>query len=87
MSLDDLLPNGNINSVSDFGALVRLHRLKQGITQADLAALSGVGIRFISDLGNGKPTIALGKALKVAYGLGLEMQVATRGWTQKRPGD
>ncbi len=87
MSLDDLLPNGNIDSVSDFGALVRSHRLKQGITQADLAALSGVGIRFISDLENGKPTIALGKALQVAYGLGLEIQMATRGWIQKRPGD
>ncbi len=35
MSLDDLLPNGNISSVSDFGALVRSHRLKQGIS--DLA--------------------------------------------------
>jgi len=87
MSLDDLLPNGNIASVSDFWVLVRSHRLKQGITQADLAALSGVGIRFISDLENGKPTITLGKALQVAYGLGLEIQIATRGWTQKRPGD
>ncbi len=86
MSLDGLLPSGNTISVADFGALVRLHRLKQGITQADLAALSGVGTRFISDLENGKPTIALGKALQVAHGLGLEIQVAPRRWPGKGPG-
>jgi y4mF family transcriptional regulator len=83
MSLDELLPNGNILSVADFGAIIRSHRVKQGITQADLAALSGVGTRFISDLENGKPTIALGKALQVALGLGLEIQVARRGWIRK----
>lgn len=82
MSLDNLLPSGNIHSVADFGVLVRSHRLKQGITQADLAALSGVGTRFISDLENGKPTIALGKALEVARSLGLEIQVAPRRWTR-----
>jgi y4mF family transcriptional regulator len=87
MSLDDLLPDGNILSVADFGALVRSQRLKQGITQADLASLSGVGTRFISDLENGKLTIALGKALQVAHGLGLEIQVTPRRWVKKGPGD
>jgi len=87
VSLDDSLPNGNILSVSDFGAMIRSHRLKQGITQADLASLSGVGTRFISDLENGKPTIALGKALQVAHGLGLEIHVAPRHWVSKGRGN
>lgn len=87
MSLDDLLPSGNIVSVADFGTLVRSHRLKQGITQADLASISGVGTRFISDLENGKPTIALGKALQVAYALGLEIQMAPRRWVKTGSGD
>lgn len=29
------------------------------MTQAELAALAGVGVRFVSDLENGKPTLRL----------------------------
>ena len=40
--------------------------------QVDLALVSGTGVRFISDLENGKETCELGKALKVVENLGIE---------------
>lgn len=45
------------------------------ITQAQLAAAAGVGVRFIVDLESGKETIALNKALKVLTVLGLDTEV------------
>lgn len=42
-----------------------------GITQAELALASGTGMRFISDLENGKPTCQIGKTLTVLQTLGL----------------
>lgn len=80
----DILPYGNILSVDDIGQLVRAHRKSQSATQADFAALCGVGVRFISELENGKTTIELGKALQVLKGLGLDVYIQPRSW--KRSG-
>ena len=46
--------------------------------QTDLALVSGTGVRFISDLENGKETCAIGKALKVLENLGLDPNVQPR---------
>ena len=43
--------------VKTIGKLVRNKRKKLNITQAYLAAAANTGVRFISDLENGKPTI------------------------------
>ncbi len=40
--------------------------------QADLALVSGTGVRFISDLENGKETCVLGKTFKVLENLGID---------------
>ncbi|MCX4186528.1 helix-turn-helix transcriptional regulator [Methylophaga sp. OBS4] len=80
MSQDKKIPYGNIESVEDIGKLVRAHRKSQSATQAEFAALCGVGVRFISDLENGKQTIELGKALHVLKSLGLEISIQPRGW-------
>lgn len=72
-------------SVDDIGKLVRAHRKLQSATQSDFAALCGVGVRFISELENGKATIELGKALHVLKSLGLEVFIQPRDW--KRPGN
>ncbi len=84
MSNTDILPYGKILSVDDIGRLVRTHRKSQSATQADFAALCGVGVRFISELENGKTTIELGKALQVLKSLGLEVYIQPRDW--KRSG-
>lgn len=45
------------------------------MTQADLAGLSGTGLRFISELERGKSSVALNKVLAVLSALGLRLQV------------
>jgi HTH-type transcriptional regulator / antitoxin HipB len=75
------LPFGQISTAEDIGRCVRAQRKSQGATQAEFAALCGVGVRFISELENGKPTMALGKVLQVLKCLGLELNIRPRGWT------
>lgn len=65
----------NIKTSKDIGHLVRNTRKDKKITQAQLAAAAGVGVRFIVDLESGKETIVLNKALKVLNVLGLETEV------------
>jgi len=64
-----------INDAQAFGRLVREYRKRQKITQSQLAAVGDTGVRFISDLENGKPTVQLDKALKVAFMLGIPFEV------------
>ena len=79
--MNNILPYGNILSPQDLGDILRQQRKAQGATQAELAALCGVGVRFISELENGKPTIELGKVLQVLQCVGLELSLRPRGWT------
>lgn len=76
-------PYGNIYSSEDIGKLVRMYRKEQSITQTELAALCAVGVRFISNLENGKPTVELGKVLHVLKCLGLEVAVTPRSWVKQ----
>ena len=80
MSDNSSLPFGKINDVQSLGQCVRAQRKAQNATQAEFAALCGVGQRFISELENGKPTMELGKVLKVLKCLGLDCAVYPRGW-------
>ena len=54
-----------------FGKLIRQGRREMGMSQEDLATVSGVGIRFVHDLERGKPTCQIGRALVVAGLVGL----------------
>ena len=82
-SPDQILPHGKVISTEEIGRLVRAHRKAQSATQAEFAALCGVGVRFISELENGKPTMELGKVLHVLHCLGLEVAIQPRGWQRK----
>lgn len=62
-----------VGSVGDLAALIRSERRRQGITQVDLAGLSGVGVTFLSQLENGKESAELGKALNVLTMLGIDL--------------
>lgn len=64
-----------IKNSKDMGHIVRNTRKDKKITQVQLAAAAGVGVRFIVDLESGKETTALNKALKVLTVLGLEAEV------------
>jgi len=76
-------PYGNIETTEQLGHLVRACRKEQKVTQAELAALCSVGVRFISDLENGKQTIELGKTLHVLKCLGLDIAITPRNWEKK----
>ena len=80
MKENNILPFGNISTAEDLGRCVRSQRKSQGATQAEFASLCGVGVRFISELENGKPTMELGKVLQVLQCLGLEVLIQPRGW-------
>ena len=66
------------DSIQDSAALgrkVRELRRVQKVTQAQLAGLANTGVRFISDLENGKETCQIGKMLRVLNVLGVEMNI------------
>lgn len=55
------------------GELIRLRRKRLGLTQAELADLSGVSAKFVYDLENGKASIAFDRFLLVKAALGLRL--------------
>lgn len=59
-------------SANEFAKLIAIARKRAKLSQANLAALSGVGIRFVRELEKGKPTCQLEKALLVARVLGIQ---------------
>jgi HTH-type transcriptional regulator / antitoxin HipB len=65
----------SLHNAQDFGKLIRDTRKASGVTQKELAAACGTGIRFIRELEKGKPTCELDKALLVASMLGLRFEV------------
>jgi y4mF family transcriptional regulator len=60
----------------ELGRRIKKERKALGLTQAELALTSGTGMRFISDLENGKPTCQIGKTLIVLKTLGLRLTVS-----------
>ncbi len=63
-----------IITATHFGKLIRSTRKKTTLTQAQLAAASGTGERFIRELEKGKTTCQLEKALLVAQMLGIKLE-------------
>lgn len=59
---------------------IRRQRRLLKLTQSDLAGLAGVGLRFVSDLENARPGLEIGRVLRVAETLGLELAVRPRDW-------
>lgn len=67
-----------IESSTNLGAFIRQARKSQNLTQPQLAAMCGVGVRFIVDLEKGKPTCAIEKSLKVLQMLGLNLIITNK---------
>lgn len=63
-----------IKTSQDVGTLIQTTRKAQKLTQTELAATAGVGVRFIVDLEKGKDTCQLGKTLRVLHMLGIDLQ-------------
>ncbi len=63
------------NKIEKLGATVKKARKEQGLTQEQLAATAGVGVRFIRELEQGKESCHIGKALSVASMLGIDVTI------------
>ena len=77
-------PNGEgmVDMITDsvsFGQALRARRRELGYTQAFISEVSGLSVSFISDLENGKRTIELDKAIRLANLLGLDCSLTPRG--------
>ena len=61
--------------IAAIGSTIRDERKALGLRQDELAAASGVGLRFLVELERGKPTVQMSKVLDVLAALGCELQI------------
>ena len=66
-----------LRDVAELGKAIRDERKKRGLTQQKFADLAGVGRRFLSELESGKPTLEIGKVLKVTAAAGIQLMYKT----------
>ena len=64
----------------ELGRAIRAERKRTGLRQDELAALCGIGTRFLSELENGKDTVEFGRVARVLEALGLEFSLQRRDW-------
>ena len=81
------LPNKPLQTPAELGAALRAERKAQGLTLEQLSGLSGLGMRFLSELERGKATAELGKALEVARLLGLDCYLLPRSQSLQEPSE
>lgn len=65
-----------VASSADLGRLVKQVRKAAGMTQAEAAGACGVGVRFFSELENGKASVQFDSVLAVLNGLGLQLRLS-----------
>lgn len=58
--------------MSNIGAYIKLRRRDLGLTQEDFALRSGLGLRFVRDLEQGKETVRLDKVNQALGMFGME---------------
>ncbi len=63
------------STIKQIGQRVKEERKSQGLTQTELANLSGVGLNFVSQLEQGKPSVQFDKVLMVLETLGLTVDL------------
>jgi len=67
-----------IESLEDFGTMIRSLRTQQQLRIDDAAALCGVSVQLLSDLENGRRSVGLDKVLAIARQLGLAILTIPR---------
>ena len=63
----------HISTPADLGSALRVARRARGLRLEDVALAAGVGMRFLSELERGKPTVRLAETLRVAAALGVDL--------------
>lgn len=67
-----------VSDPESLGNLIRTKRKEMKLTQQELAGASGTGLRFISELEQGKSTCQIGKIMQVLEMLGVELHAQNR---------
>ncbi len=62
-----------VNSFKNIAEIIKFHRKSAQLTQADLAALAGIGKTVVFDIEKGKATIQVDTLLKVLQALNIEI--------------
>lgn len=65
-----------IRTAEDLGRLIREQRKRQALRQTDLAAIIGASHVFVGDVEKGKPSVQLGRVLRLLDELGLELRLS-----------
>lgn len=65
-----------IRTAEDLGRLIRDQRKRQGLRQTDLAAIIGASHVFVGNVEKGKPSVQLGRVLRLLDELGLELRLS-----------
>lgn len=65
-----------IFKTEDISSIIKNRRKSLNLTQAECATFCGVGVRFFSELENGKQSLHLGKVLQVLQTLGLKTTIS-----------
>ena len=68
-----------LNNTEQLAEYVRVNRKRQKVTQVQLSQLANVGVRFVRDLEDGKPTLQLDKLLQVLQALGVVVTLSMLG--------
>lgn len=74
-NLDETTMHTTITSTKTLGEIIRRQRKRQGLRQADLAAMVGASHVFLGDVEKGKPTVQWGRVLQLLDELGLRLSV------------
>lgn len=67
-----------ITDIQALGEVIRHERKRQQVTQVELAALAGVGVRFLRELERGKLGCQIGHTFLVLNTLGITISAEVR---------
>ena len=68
----------NVRNSKEIGSVIREKRKRLKLTQKEVAGLCNVGVRFLSELENGKDTSEIGLVLRILANLGMDFQIMER---------
>lgn len=85
MPTNDRKPDGGeqafrIYTAASLGDAIRHYRSEAGLTQAELAELTGLQRSYLSELESGKETEQLRRTLRVLRNLGVRMTLTRADW-------
>jgi HTH-type transcriptional regulator/antitoxin HipB len=70
-----MLQTIDISTPGELGAALRAARRARGLRLEDAALAAGVGVRFLSELERGKPTVRLAETLRAVASLALRLVI------------